>query len=150
MQHITLTTGDVYTSRRDEVDDNVVVGLQPLLSTMIAGKSALIPGGAGDFTLRGVAVGRCFVATVYGITTSKGPVPLLTMGVTANEEYAARLWSDLHRSLSVPVVTDPDSPPVEVPWCAVRLDIGAKLQSEDLYWLADFERCLAWAFLERH
>jgi hypothetical protein len=39
--------------------------------------------------------------------------------------------------------------PASLPWCAVILTPNAARQIDQMDWLGDFERCLAWAWLDK-
>jgi hypothetical protein len=45
------------------------------------------------------------------------------------------------------LATDRDEVPPE-PWCAARIEVGSLAFPDEMLWLGDFERCLAWAWLE--
>lgn len=60
---------------------------------------------------------------------------------------AEKLWHLLWTGVegpAVPVDAQPDAP-----WCAVRLELGILADLPAAEWLGDFERCLAWTWLER-
>lgn len=73
--------------------------------------------------------------------------PLLTLGVCAETAESAALWQALHREATLPLATDPARPPA-APWCAVRIELGALPYLETMAWVGDFERCLAWAWID--
>lgn len=147
--HVTLDTGHSRQSRRDEVAEAVLPVVQGLLSEVLAGGQPRVPGVPGEFTLTGAREGPCLLVTVWGPGGSLGTAPIVTIGVA--RDAGVSLWRMLHESAaarSAPIVTDPDAPP-PAPWCAARLEVGTALYPEAMEWLGDFERCLAWAWLER-
>jgi hypothetical protein len=143
IHHVTLNSGHDRLSYRHEVADDIMPIMQDLLARMLAGGRVPLPVMDG-YSLSGAAEGRCLTATVW----SDGEVPLVTIGVAGEPECGAELWRGLHESTDQPLTTDPaaQSP---VPWCAARLEAPAILHPGALTWLGDFERCLAWAWLER-
>ena len=146
IRHVTLTTGHVRDSWRQEISDEAIRACQTLITQITAtvGALAQIPG-VGDYHLSGVASGACLVATVWSGAPS---VCIATIGVAGHSRCGLHLWRELHRWGETPVVTDPDRCPTE-PWVAAALDAGIARHPEAAHWLGDFERCLAWAWIER-
>lgn len=145
IRHVTLTTGHVRESWRHEISDEALAACRRLLTEMTATEGAIaqIPG-VGDYCLSGTAAGACLVATIWSGAPS---VCIATIGVAAQSRCGARLWRELHRWGQTPVVTDPAHCPAE-PWVAVALEAGLAQHGEAAQWLGDFERCLAWAWVE--
>jgi hypothetical protein len=150
LRHVTLTTGHVRDSRRDEVHDDVIAALVPLLDRALTGEHVPIPG-ATACTLTGGVHGRCVALTVWGPPVDGHAVPIVTIGVATHSRCGAHLWRSLHArsSIHTPVVTLVDQVPPE-PWCAALLEPGSLIYPEAMGWLGDLERCLAWAWLERY
>jgi len=155
IQHITLTTGDTRRSYRDEVGDDVVEYLSTtILPEALAERE---PGAQGPeisgmgLHLTALARGRCglIASVVSPVEGGDRPyVPVLVMGVAAEPRCSRKVWELLHMPGAY-YVTDPATPP-SPPWCAARLEPAASiLGRERLMMLGDFERCLAWAWLER-
>lgn len=100
--------------------------------------------------------GRCCAVTIWTVQELSGGsaeperVPVVTVGIAGHSRCAAHLWRSLHEDApegSQVATTVDDRPPT--PWVAARLDIGAALvPASELYWIADLERCLGWAWLE--
>jgi hypothetical protein len=133
MQHLTLGTGDTRVSFREEVAPPVLDLLRPLTVT-----------GTHDLPHSpGVRVRVTVDGTAALVTPARDSVPLVTMGVAADESAADYLWPLMGEG-------HPEAArPSAVPWIAVRLEAGATLYPADLRWLGDFERCWAWAWLDR-
>lgn len=152
--HVTLDTGKTRRSPRSEVRDEVLVHVRAVLQQALAGEHAEVIFGC---TLTAAAEGRCVLGTVWmplGRSASGGnSVPIVTIGVAEHSRCGGRLWRLMHdvadRSGMPPLATDRNDPPQE-PWCAARIEIGSVTALDAMEWLADFERCLAWAWLERH
>lgn len=118
-----------------------------MIARITAGKvsePAPIPGTQG-YSLAGRASGKCMVATVW----ADGPPSevVATIGIALRSLCGAKLWRELHQWGETPVVTDPARCPQE-PWIAAALDTGIVRHPDAAEWLGDFERCLAWAWLE--
>lgn len=158
IRHITLTTGHSRYSYRSEVSDQAVAVCRDLIDRIdritsgAVAESVQIPG-VGGYYLSGRASGRCLVGTVWSgrhapsINDPAIPAPICTIGVASHSRCGAALWRMLHQHGETPVVTDADQCPPE-PWVAVALDAGIIEHQDAAHWLGDFERCLAWAWIE--
>jgi hypothetical protein len=132
MHHVTLTTGHTRVSPRGEVADQVLAACEPLLAP---GRHR-IPGVMGGYELVVPVCQHGWAGTVY-----QGSVPVATIGVADDEASASEIWPALVKMHGGGA---PAQPPL--PWCAVVLHAVAPAYE----WLGDFERCLAWAWLEHH
>lgn len=147
--HVTLTTGHVRLSPRHEVDDAVVAALRPLIEEVVSGRTVPIPVPGYSITGRTSGedgAGRCLSVIVWGERLQ--PEPICTIGIAAHSRCGARLWRKLHEVTTRPAVTDPGRQPTAL-WVAAALQTGLERHADALVWLGDFERCLAWAFIER-
>lgn len=99
-----------------------------------------LPDDFGGCSLKATATGPWLLATVL-----HGDTPLVTIGVARHASGAARLWQMLHEGHKTR--TDPADAPSE-PWCAVRIEAGLLQCLDATAWLADYERTLAWAWLD--
>lgn len=97
----------------------------------MAGEAAV--GGATD---RAVTVGVSFSA----------PTPIVTLGVAPTSIAGADLWPRIVPGGGEEQLPRPSAPPV--PWCVAKLQPTALLWSEAVSWLGDFERCIAWAWVD--
>jgi hypothetical protein len=129
--HLTVSTGRVRRSRRSEVHDEIVSALRPLVET----GGGPIPGCAGY----DVAITRNGRDVLFTVTQAGFPV--VTCGLAVKD--AASVWRAL---LALMPAAGKVEPPAEMPWLVVAFHEGAP--NPDLYWIADFERCLAWALIE--
>lgn len=148
VEHITLATGHTRRSPRSEVADEVVTALACSLRAAIAGAQVPVPYVTPRCTLTATGEGRCLVATVWGGGDDRGrPVPLVTIGVATHARCGGQVWRLLHDHALLPPRTDRDRQP-PAPWCAARLEPGVALHREVDDWIGDYERCLAWAWIE--
>lgn len=147
LHHVTLTTGHVRRSPRDEVSAGALVYAQDLLARALEPDAAplVITPALGDYTLTARASGKCLLAIVRGPNETE---PLATIGVAAHSRCGAWLWRELHTWGETPVVTGADRCPPE-PWVGVALDRRAVAHPDAMAWLGDFERCLGWAWVVR-
>ncbi len=142
IHHVTLLTGDTRQSWRHEVDPDVMPVASGMLDRALAGERAAIAGLEG-YEITAAAAGGCCLVTAW-----RGAAPLVTFGISVRSRCGADLWRRLHEDPWTPLATDAQQRP-PVPWCAALLQPGIVPALGDAYWLADFERVLAWAFLDR-
>jgi len=151
LYHLTLSTGHARWSTREEVREEAVAVCTDLLRRAMGRPPAdaiPIPTPEGEAcALTAARASRCLIVTVWGPRlrlpaddddTSRPP--LITMGVAGRSRCAAGLWAQLGQ-------TGPRPP---APWAAVTLHRTLGLHSVAAGWLGDLERCLAWAWLDRH
>lgn len=151
LAHVTLDTGHVSASLRSAAREESIALLRASLASapLSSGELAPVPGRDGYAYLATVERAGLLVTLVR--VAPHGPAPVLTFGVACDDSYAD-LWALLHRQRNalpgaIPR-TEPGDPPAP-PWLAVRLEAcAASVPPADLLWMADFERTMAWAWLE--
>lgn len=133
INHYTITTGHNRVSPRSEVSDDVIAALRPMLRT---GEHAM-PGGFDGYRVRVTIEGSVLAATVSHVVPGVA-VPLVTMLAVRDAEGLARA-----------VRVTGAIPASELTAPAVLVEVHASASgNEALDWLGDFERCLAWAWIE--
>lgn len=142
IRHITLTTGHVRDSLSDEISQIALAYFTQLIhdlnkSNTHVDLSPYFPG----YTINGAIEGNNLIATVWC-----DYLPVVTIGVAAFSHEGRRLWEVMHQDQSWSTQTKSDQKP-SLPWCAAKLQPGLMLYPEASEWLGDFERCLAWAFI---
>lgn len=146
LYHVTTTTGHSRRSWRDEIGDDIIARLRTLVAQSREPGGAIIPA---------VQPSGCRLTMVYesqrccalAIHDPDG-APLVTMGVATHARCGAALWRRMHDQ-GVHLISREARP--QTPWCAVTLHTGALLYlppSNLLPALADFERSVAWAWIE--
>lgn len=133
--HVTLQTGQWSRSYRQDVSDTTIATLRPLVG---ADGDHEIPGVSAR-KLRVTRSGRLLLATILAQTS------ICTLAIADRSVGAGKLWEMIHEGTRT--ATDPARPPA-APWCAARLEPGLVSCPQDVAWLTDFQRCLAWTFLE--
>lgn len=155
MIHYTLNTGHTRVSPRSEVSDDVIAMLQPMFAGLPELGEHLIPN--TDLWVsptvgsprRGLMLAPIYRKTggihhnVAWVGVCDKPsdtdawdcIERLYLGLTDEGQLAA---ADLA----------PPRKPASTPWCAVILDTHSAKNIEQMDWLGDFERCLAWAYLD--
>lgn len=141
IRHLTLDTGDQRDSYRHEVADDVIALLRPRLERAVAGEEVAVPGTGCVFT---AAAGRArsLLVTVWGPPAVGQRVPLVTFGVAPNSLASDVLWQTW-------IGCERDDRTPAPPWCVVRILPGLAVYPQAAHWLGDFERCVAWAHLEK-
>ena len=142
MIHYTLNTGHSRNSPRSEVADEVILALAPLLRS-----------GEHDLPIEGYRAiitidGGGLLASVFN-----GPRPCITMAVAPDDAAADAVWGTIEKLYlqigDMPGFRTADfaapQRPATTPWCAAFTAVPT---AEEAYWIADFERCLAWAWIE--
>lgn len=139
--HITLESGDTRRSPRSEVSQQVLATMAPHLRRALAAGRAGDPIPTTDSRLTATASGPNLVATVL----SYDGVPLVTFGVASRSRGAGALWGALHEGRLT--TTDRAELPA-APWCAARLEAGPEYLTDVSEWIGDYERIIAWAWIE--
>ena len=145
INHITLSTGHTRRSPRAEVSNETVAALQPWLATVIAHADDYpLPGPLG--TRDGFLMSASLMhGGLMCHVKHKDTGPLVTFGVAARSRQSGELWAWLCAQYgSAKAIAAPGTP-----WCAVALHPGLVTQMDVTHWLGDFERCIAWTWLER-
>ena len=159
LHHYTLTTGDVTWTERAEVQAAAIALLRPFIAGMMSASSMTprtepIPTRPAYF-LQGLTMhGRD--APLFRVYARPDPpeggeaLTLVSFGVALNGGAgAAALWRSLHGLADgLPAVTDAETPPDALPWCAVAVHSGLLSRPAAMTWLGDFERCVAWTVRE--
>jgi hypothetical protein len=87
INHVTLPTGEIHRSFRNEVSDEVVSECRELLADALE-RPTPIPNVKPACTMKATSATEGLLVTVYG----PGNVPLLTMGVSRRSKTGAELW----------------------------------------------------------
>lgn len=142
INHITISTGHIARTSRADVGDDVIDLLAPWLNKMInTGVVDPFPvDGMGNYSAKAYTHAGGLFMTVYN-----GDVPLVTFAVAKRSRQSKPVWDRLLKSFQH--ITDIKVPPV--PWCAVAVHgTSILVDQEALSWLGDFERCVAWTWIE--
>lgn len=128
--HYTITTGHARQSPRSEVSDGILDFLAPLLAT---GEHEMPR--FSEYRVRVTIEGSTLEATV-----SRGDTPLVTTFVVVDQAGLDRV---LRATGCIPAVA------LTLPAALVETHPTLQLDRDAIGWLGDFERCLAWAWIER-
>ncbi len=145
INHITLQTGHIRRSEVSEISSDAIAFCQDLITDCLVNQGEKIPiqNFDGYFFSAGNLSGKSLFGTVW-----KHDIPLVTLIVATKSRSSQKLWSELHRHATQPAVTNPLDPP-SVPWIAASLtSVAASADIEAMQWLGDFERCIAWAWVQ--
>jgi hypothetical protein len=151
LRHYTANTGDLAVTGRDEVGDDMLAVLVPMVSA-----------GSGDFPDLGlgfdVTLGHPGMASYQiGPAGARPPGSAYVMGIVCwRAEEAPGAWTRFREyadlDLEVPRLIISMIPPA-VPWLGVRIMEAcarAALSIGTCLIIMNLERCLAWAVIEAH
>ena len=139
LAHITLDTGHVrWDSPRAEVGDAAIAYLMPRLDGGIA--TEIYDG----YVMRVAVENRDAGVLVVELLTPDGR-DLVRLTVVTAEPAAAAAWASLRATAPA---RDQLPETVPAPWCAVRGRRGVAADPASAHWLGDFERCVAWSWIE--
>ncbi|MDC8446093.1 MAG: hypothetical protein LV471_09245 [Nitrosomonas sp.] len=155
INHITITTGNNARISRADVADDVLEVVAPWLQSIVnAGQKSPLPiPSLSHFSVIAYVQDGGLVVTVYG---PSGPhrqsqpagsdIPLVTFGVAQRSRHSGPLWAMLLANFEHLAGIKQPSPP----WCAVAVHPSIMMHPQALDWIADFERCVAWAWITRN
>lgn len=140
IRHLTIDTGHQRDSYRDEVADDIVAMLQPLLDRAARGEHVPIPGDIEPACTMtgGVGRDRALLLTICAVVAH---LPILQIGVAPSSLASAAIWREWFGC-----ARDDRTP--AAPWCCVRIMPAMAVYPSAAAWLGDFERCAAWAWLQ--
>jgi hypothetical protein len=144
--HVTLTTGHVRRSYRDEISDDSVEGARLVLERALH-ERVRMPQLGPEIALTVTAEGRsAMIATIWD-----GQAPVVTFGVARHSRASAGLWPILLRTSTpelTPIVVDDTMRP-EPPWVAARIEVGAsRVPPMIMMAIGGLEAVFGWAFLD--
>ncbi len=154
INHVTLITGHIARTGRADVADEVLSVLYPwLVQALVSSTPLALPVPALSHYSAMVLTDGGMVATIYaplGPHTPGTPyvgntTPLVTIGVAQRSRQGRDMWAKLVANFGAkPGIKQPAEP-----WCAVALHPALLSYPDTMEWIADFERCLAWAWITR-
>lgn len=137
--HLTLNTGHSRRSYREEVTDDVIAMLDEWMTAGAGSDDPLQVPNCPGYTMTGEGSRKCAVFTVFARDT-----PIATFGIAGHSRCGGQLWKRMIEDFGA-VNLDMPAPP----WCVVAVHAALSLCPDANVWLGDFERCMAWWFLER-
>jgi len=145
IEHITLNTGHRRVSSHGEVAAWIYEPLSYVFPDDGNNHCVPMPEFGDTHSLSVSRNGTNLLTTV--VQRSDG-VSVVTVGIGLQPDSSTRTWRFLHKTAQLRCITRPQEVPVR-PWVAARLEMGLNISSLSfILTLGDFERCLAWAFLE--
>lgn len=133
LYHLTLSTGHMRKSYRNEVDDAALAVALATIDVALTGDRAEI--GIDGYEASASSQGQALIITAWRCA---GDYPLVTVGVARDSRSGAGLWRALQA----------EGRPPPAPWVAARIEQTASRDPEALTWLGDWERCIGWAWIE--
>lgn len=151
MIHYTLSTGHTRHSPRSEVSDDALAFCRDLI---LRDGGRLMDVHHCVITREGGALACTVFRNQPSFDSGTHPhVPILTFGVASNDESSDLAWAPLesmyHQLTDHGILTSVDfaaaKRPESAPWIAALPIFASPAEAQ---WLADFERCVAWAFID--
>ncbi len=152
LNHVTLNTAHVAVSPRLDVAKTAIDFCKNLIKNSIQSEKPIsIPvENIAHYSLKCLEEDGNLVCTIYaplgphtkGKIFNGDTMPLITFGVPKNNAHDQVLWDILIKnqptSLQKPTF----------PWCGVVLHPTLGVYFDTAEWAGDFERCIAWAWIE--
>lgn len=156
LHHLTLSTGHLARTAREDVAPEVTALLAPWLVGLVqTGKVAPLPASSlSAYSAQALVQDGALVVTVYAPTGPHAPgkphagpgTPLVTLGVAQRSRQAAGLWDALTGAFPARAGLQMPS----TPWVAVATHPAMLAHRDAVEWLGDFERCIAWSWITRN
>jgi hypothetical protein len=142
--HTTLQTAHSRHCGRDEISNDALAFCRELITAALINpnKPVPMPNFDGYFFSGGNISGKGLFGTVW-----KHKIPMVTIMVAVKSRSSPKLWQKIHQNATLPTKTDINIPP-PVPWVVASLTVSAAMDMDAMSWLGDFERCLAWAWMD--
>lgn len=139
--HVTINTGDIRKSPRSEVDQDIIDLMKKWIKNLEKGELQAVY--EDKYAVRiNQSSGKMIEFYIFRIDDNFEQTDLIQMVVCKHSSKKEIAWSLFGENNSIPVP--------KVPFCGVKL-IQENIKINDfphLSLLADFERCLAWGWLE--
>ena len=159
INHLTITTGHKARTSRADVAEEALAIVAPWLQSIVgAGQKSPFPAPApapalSHFSAIAYVQDGGLIVTVYGPTgphrtgqPASADIPLVTFGVAQRSRHSEQLWAMLLANFEHPEgIKQPSTP-----WCTVVVHPSIMAHADAIVWLADFERCVAWAWITRN
>ncbi|WP_085314860.1 hypothetical protein [Derxia lacustris] len=145
LDHLTLHDGRSRRAWLHEVQPQLLEHLRYWLADALERQHSRIPWSRPicDIVVRDHGEGW-----LYASIANEEEIPIATLAVAGNPQEAGRLWAALHSSAKVELKSDPAAMPAGA-WLAVRREPGMRYVPDTEFWLPDFARCLAFAYLNQ-
>lgn len=141
LNKININTGGRDRIGREHVSDQTLSIVAPWLQSAPHGQRYPLPAPFSNYESVIYADGGGLVVTVYA-----GDDPIITMGVAQRSRHGKELWSVLLANFDHAAGIERPSEP----WLAVSVHPALIVHPESAQWLADFEQCVAWAWITRN
>lgn len=145
IKHITLQTAHIRNCEKKEVSEEALAYCDSLIEQCLLNPQAKKPIAVDGYSVTMSSTYSALVVTVwYG---TQNPLPIVTFSCVTKSRNSLKIWRELHRYATLPTQTQEHNPP-QTPYLAVSLHATAIDYSDAINWLGDFERCVAWAWID--
>ncbi len=150
--HLTINTGHVSRIQPGDVDGEALARVRPWLFALVdaGGEPMPLPVAAlAGYTAVAVVEDGALIVTVYGQRDDQvvgHSLPLVSVAIARRSRHASELWPLMTKMPGVPVKTGLKRP--SAPFCVVALLGPLAFDPGAQQWLGDFERCIAWAWID--
>lgn len=146
INHITITSGQISTTSRSDVSDEILAILSPWLKSIVNTdhKYPLPVAELKEYCAIAHVIEGGLLMTIYEPPNHK--IPIVTIAIAQRSRHSDSLWSMMLASYE----HAPDLKQPSTPWSAVALHPIVVSHPEYLKWIEDFERCVAWAWVTRN
>jgi len=150
LHHVVLTSGRSHRAERGVEAEARIRICANLLAEALAGGKPVVPGIVPAVSMSATDGERCLTVSLSR-TDIPFSSPVLTFGVAERARCGAALWRALHDAAAPHEFATHCQPWPPEPWCAEHYDSTRPLYVDGNAWtsLAELERCIAWAFLDR-
>ncbi len=144
--HLTVNTGDAVDQDPGDVSDDAISALVPLVK-----RGGPLPAPLGAFR---VEIVRETIVPAAVFKVHRGPDLIMVCWLCWDIAVGEAIWGEVFDTYLKVTALLPEVPaesaamPDSIPWLAVMLLPGITQQTQDnIAWLGDFERCMAFAIL---
>lgn len=157
INHYTLNSGHNHKSERSNVDDATLAIVSEWIDKNINADWVPLPANQlAHYSAKIISAEGSLMMTVMGPLGPHVPgmpanakLPLVTFGVAHRSRHSDSIWQALiGAKQGVEFALNIKQP--ATPWLGVIVYQTVIMHKESLDWLADFERCCAWAWITRN
>lgn len=138
INHVTLNSGHIRKTYPDEIDKELYFFLNRIWKDSQYGSGVELFDG---YVLKSTKIEQGAIGTIF-----KESTPIITVAAVNSDD--GTIWRKLHETyvLGEELATNLDEP-MDTPYIADRLEVGAITHIDAMLWTGDFSRCFGWIVL---